>query len=105
MLYERYDLVKIIKSDLFFYGKYSLILLVLIEIVSLLIVLTTYQTKQLIMDQEQIMLEKEALDIEYRHLIIEENVLGNNNRVEHIALNDLQMQYINPASENICIMP
>ncbi|QOI11273.1 cell division protein FtsL [Blochmannia endosymbiont of Colobopsis nipponica] len=104
MIYDRCNLVKIIRNDLFSNGKYLLILLFLTEIFALLVVLITYQTKQLIIVQEQLLLEQEELDIERRNLIVKKNILASNDRVEYIALRDLHMQYVDPDSEVILFL-
>ncbi|MOA70458.1 Cell division protein FtsL [compost metagenome] len=51
------------------------------------------------------MLERDALDIEWRNLILEENALGDHSRVERIATEKLQMQHVDPSQENIIVKP
>ncbi|MBE8943288.1 cell division protein FtsL, partial [Escherichia coli] len=48
-------------------------------------------------------LERDALDIEWRNLILEENALGDHSRVERIATEKLQMQHVDPSQENIVV--
>ena len=53
--------------------------------------------------REQLVLERDALDIEWRNLILEENALGDHSRVERIATEKLQMQHVDPSKENIVV--
>jgi cell division protein FtsL len=53
--------------------------------------------------REQLVLERDALDIEWRNLILEENALGDHSRVERIATEKLQMQHVDPSQENIVV--
>ncbi|AIV28358.1 cell division protein FtsL [Enterobacter cloacae] len=48
-------------------------------------------------------LERDALDIEWRNLILEENALGDHSRVERIATEKLQLQHVDPSQENIVV--
>lgn len=48
-------------------------------------VTTAHHTRLLTAQREQLVLERDALDIEWRNLILEENALGDHSRVERIA--------------------
>lgn len=100
---ERHGIIGIIGIDLLNYGKLPLILLLAVLSSAVLVVTTTHQTRLLTAEREQMMLEKDALDTEWRNLILEENVLGNRSRVECIATEKLQMQHVDPSQENIVI--
>lgn len=102
---ERHDLISIIANDLLNHGKLPLILLLAVQVSAILVVTTTHQTRRLTAEREQMVLEKNALDIEWRNLILEEKVLGNHSRVERIAIEKLQMRYVDPSQENIVIQP
>ncbi|WP_395479863.1 cell division protein FtsL [Candidatus Curculioniphilus buchneri] len=103
--YERYILTSIIGKDLWNYSKLPLVLLVAILISAILVLNTTHHIRWLIVEREQIMLEKNTLDIEWRNLIIEENMLGDNRVVERIAIEKLKMQHVNPLEDNVLIQP
>lgn len=100
---ERYDLFEIISNDLIRYGKLPVIILFAVLVSSVLIVVTTYQTRRITFEREQIMLKQNMLDIEWRNLILEENALGDHIRVERIAIERLNMKYIDPSQENIVV--
>lgn len=102
---ERYSLVSIIAGDLLQNSKLQISLLVAVLISAILVVNTTHQTRLLTTEHEQIVLEKDELDIEWRNLILEENVLGDQSRIEHIAAEKLQMHHVNPLQENIVVYP
>lgn len=100
---ERHGIIGIIGRDLLNHGKLPLILMIAVLSSAVLVVTTTHQTRLLTAEREQMMLEKDALDIEWRNLILEENVLGDHSRVECIATEKLQMQHVDPSQENIVI--
>ncbi|WP_331828414.1 cell division protein FtsL [Candidatus Blochmannia sp. SNP] len=98
---RQYNLVNIIYNDLFFYGKQQLFLLLLVLTSAMLVILVTYNTRSMIMDREKIFLEKDALDTEWRNLILEEKILSDHSRIECIAINELQMHYVDPTQNNM----
>lgn len=67
------------------------------------VVTTAHHTRLLTAQREQLVLERDALDIEWRNLILEENALGDHSRVERIATEKLQMQHVDPSQENIVV--
>ncbi|WMY96616.1 MAG: cell division protein FtsL [Arsenophonus sp.] len=97
------NLIKIIKNDIFQYGNIQLILLIIIMISAILVIIVSHKTRILIIHKNIILTEKESLDIEWRNLILEENVLGNYSRIERISKEKLQMIHVDPIQENIVI--
>ncbi|MCR3755477.1 MAG: cell division protein FtsL [Sodalis sp. Psp] len=100
---EQHGIIGIIGKDLLSHGKLPLILLIAVLGSAIQVVITTHQTRLLIAEREQMVLEKDALDIEWRNLILEENMLGDHSRVECIATEQLQMQHVDPSQENIVV--
>ncbi|URJ32828.1 cell division protein FtsL [Candidatus Blochmannia vicinus] len=98
---KQYNLISIIYDDLFFHGKQQLLLLLLVLTSAMLVILVTYHTRSMIMDREKLLLEKDALDTEWRNLILEEKILSDHSRIEGIAINKLQMHYVDPTQNNI----
>lgn len=98
---ERHSLTSIIAEDLLRFGKIPLLLLILVLLSALAVVLSTHRTRLLIVEREHLMLERDALDIEWRNLILEENALGDHSRVERIATEKLQMQRVSPVQEKM----
>lgn len=102
---ERHGLIGIIGSDLLRHCKLPLLLLIAVLVSAVLVVTTTHQNRRLTAEREHMVLEKDALDIEWRNLILEENALGDQSRVERIATEKLQMQHVDPSHENILVQP
>ncbi|CUX96336.1 Cell division protein FtsL [Candidatus Gullanella endobia] len=102
---KRNNLIFIIVNDLLNHGKLPFLLLISVLVSAVFVVTTTYQTRCLTTEREQISLEKEVLDIEWRNLILEENTLLDYSRVEHIAIKKLHMQHIDSSQENIVLQP
>ncbi len=102
---ERHSLPAVIAGDIFRHGKLPVILAVAVLISAVLVVTTAHKTRLLTAQREQLVLERDALDIEWRNLILEENALGDHSRVERTATDKLQMQHVDPAQENIVVQP
>lgn len=102
---ERHSLAGVIGGDLLRNAKIPLILLIAVLVSALFVVTTAHRTRLLTAEREQLVLEKDALDIEWRNLILEENALGDHSRVERIATEKLQMQHVDPSQENIIVKP
>lgn len=102
---ERHSLPSVIGGDLIRHAKLPLILLVAVLVSAIMVVLTTQKTRLLTAQREQMVLEKDSLDIEWRNLILEENALGDHSRVERLAVEKLQMQHVDPSQEHIVVQP
>lgn len=100
---QRHGLVGIIGGDLLRNAKIPLILLVAALITAVFVVTTAHRTRLLTAEREQLVLERDALDIEWRNLILEENALGDHSRVERISIEKLHMQHVDPSQENIIV--
>ncbi|EEP92806.1 Cell division protein ftsL [Yersinia kristensenii ATCC 33638] len=93
----------VIGGDLIRNAKIPLILLIAVLVSAVLVVTTAHRTRLLTAEREQLVLERDALDIEWRNLILEENALGDHSRVESIAIDKLKMQHVDPSQENIVV--
>jgi len=100
---ERHSLPSVIGGDLLRHGKIPLLLVIAVLVSSVLVVTTAHKTRLLTAQREQLILERDALDIEWRNLILEENALGDHSRVERIATEKLHMQHVDPSQENIVV--
>lgn len=100
---ERHALPGVIGDDLWRCGKLPLCLFTGVIFTALLVVTTVHYTRLLIAQREQLVLERDVLDSEWRNLILEENALGDHRRVERIATQKLQMQHVDPSQENIVV--
>lgn len=100
---ERQSLPAIMAGDLLRYGKLALMLLLTVLISAVMVVTTAHQTRLLTTQREELVLERDALEIEWRNLILEENVLADHSRVARIASEKLHMQHVDPGQENIVV--
>ncbi len=100
---ERNSLPQVIGSDLIRHMLMPLLLLLAVMCTALLVVTITHKTRLLIAQREKLILERNALDIEWRNLILEENALGDHSRVERIAMDKLHMHYVNPSQDNVVV--
>ncbi|MBP9641907.1 MAG: cell division protein FtsL [Budvicia sp.] len=100
---ERHSLVGIIGDDLLRSAKIPMILTVLILVSAIAVVLSSHRTRLLTAEREQLILEREALEIEWRNLILEENALADHSRVDRLANEKLQMQHVTPDQEQIVV--
>lgn len=100
---ERHNLVGIIGDDLLGFSKLTMILMVLVLVSAIAVVLSSHRTRLLTAEREQLILEREALEIEWRNLILEENALADHSRVERLASEKLQMQHVTLDQEQIVV--
>ncbi|NIF23118.1 MULTISPECIES: cell division protein FtsL [Pantoea] len=100
---ERHSLPGVIGGDLLRFGKIPVLLLLAVLVSAIMVVTTTHKTRLLTAQREQLVLERDSLDIEWRNLILEENALGDHSRVERIATDKLHMQHVDPSQEHIVV--
>ncbi|CAL1329228.1 cell division protein FtsL [Candidatus Providencia siddallii] len=104
MVIKKYNLKKIILHDLLKHNLLQLILLFFIIINAISVIIITYETRFLTILKNNLYEEKDLLDIEWRNLIIEENLFGNHNRIERISIDKLSLIPIEFLNENIIIL-
>lgn len=102
---ERHSLPAVIGGDMLRHAKLPIILLIAILVSAITVVVTTQKTRLMTAQREQLVLEKDSLDIEWRNLILEENALGDHSRVERLAVDKLHMQHVDPSQEHIMLQP
>ncbi|WP_413111117.1 cell division protein FtsL [Thaumasiovibrio sp. DFM-14] len=99
---QNFNLARHILSDLLNVGRMPLFLSVLILLSALAVVLVTHNTRELISLREQLLLQQDALDIEWRNQLLEESALTEHSRVEELAEDRLLMQ--RPATDQEVIV-
>ncbi|MBN6075287.1 cell division protein FtsL [Aggregatibacter actinomycetemcomitans] len=99
---DRYPLQNIIMEDLFTSNKFVLILLLLIVITALGTVWITHQTRSLVMEKGDLVLQHQALENEFLNLKLEEATQSDNTRIEAIA-KQLGMQRVTPEQEVVIL--
>lgn len=100
---NKFTLAKVIIDDLIENQKLSLLLICLIIISAMMVLWTTQQTRRELFTREQLLLERDVLETEWRNLIIEENVLADPKRIEQKAY-QIGMQYVTPKDETTIIV-
>ena len=95
----RYPLQQILVEDLFSSNKLVVLLLVAILISSMSVIWDTHQTSRLISENGQLVLQRQALESEYRNLQVQEATEGDSTRVESIAVGTLKMKALSPEQE------
>ncbi|OTA17106.1 cell division protein FtsL [Xenorhabdus vietnamensis] len=104
MASERHGLVGVIGSDFIRNAKLPLFLLAIIVVSATCVVTVVYQTRLLIAQKNDREKQINALDVEWRNLLLEEKVLGERSRVENNAIKHLHMQYVDSKKENIVMI-
>ena len=96
----RINLASVIGQDLLRY-KWSLLLAVMTICSALLVIVITQGTRQLTSEYNELMAEQDRLDIEWRHLLLEQNTLMEHSRIELLARDKLGMKRPAPAEEKL----
>lgn len=93
-----FSLVTLIVSDL---ARHPIRVLLYLAVMAsaLAVILSAHHNRQMSMDIEALMLEKDALDVEWRHLILEQSALTEHNRVEAMVSKQLDMHRPTPEEE------
>lgn len=103
MMKPRSSLAGVILTDLVNHYKLPILLVICIIASALAVLVTTQETRKLLYQREQLLLERDVLESEWRNLILEENVLGDQKRIEQKAISQLNMQSVNPKEETIIV--
>ncbi|QIQ20965.1 cell division protein FtsL [Zophobihabitans entericus] len=101
---QRTGLLGVIFDDFIHHQKLSLFLLVLVMVSAMCVLITTQQTRLLLNQRERLLLERDVLESEWRNLILEENVLADQKRIERQAISQLGMQTVTPKTETIIVI-
>lgn len=99
---QQTNLLRIILADLKRL-RGLLLLTALLVITSLMVAYLSHQSRELMAEREDLLRERDALDIEWRHLVIEESALAEHSRIEQLAQRNLQMQ--RPDDEQEVLVP
>ncbi len=86
-----FNLLSIIMSDL---SRHLFLVLLFFSVIgtAIAVILSTHQNRQLVIAQELLVQDKDALDIEWRHLIIEQSSLTEHNKIERAVHEKLNMR-------------
>lgn len=95
---ERYTLLEIIYNDVSTSNKRAISLWVGVLLTALSTIWVIYHTRQLNTEINQLILEKQQLELDYLNLRLEERILTDNMRITLIA-ERMNMQAIKPAQQ------
>jgi cell division protein FtsL len=93
-----FNLLLLITSDL---GRnlFKVVLFIAVVATAMGVVLSAHHNRQLSMQHEKLIQEKDELDVEWRHLIIEQSALTEHNRIEQLVSEQLNMRRPGPEDE------
>ena len=99
---QQTSLLTVINDDL---GRIRglLTLAALLLITALAMVYLSHLNRELVVERELLLQERDELDVEWRHLVIEQTALAEHNRIEQLAQVNLQMQ--RPAESQEVLVP
>ncbi|MFW8590491.1 cell division protein FtsL [Glaciecola sp. 2405UD65-10] len=87
----KFNLLILIMSDLSRH-LFLIILYFLVVASALSVVVSAHKNRQLMIAHERLIQEKDSLDVEWRHLIIEQSSLTEHNRIERMVDEKLGMR-------------
>jgi len=81
---------KLIMQDI---GNHKLLMVVLLMLIlsAMAVVEFTHQNRQLTIEQDKLFQQRDALEMEWRNLLVEQRALSEHSRVEELAQQQLQM--------------
>ena len=88
-----------ILKDLFFKDKLLIVLLISLLLTAIFTVWFTYSTRLLIIEKNQLQVQRQALENEAINLKLEETIFLDKTRIENLAKQKLNMQQIDPKEE------
>ncbi|UXN34207.1 cell division protein FtsL [Avibacterium paragallinarum] len=100
---ERYPLRQILLEDLFASNKLVLFLFIAVLVSALGTIWITHQTRGLIAEKGELILQMQALENEALNLKLEEATQSDNTRVEAIARGKLAMKMVSPEQEVLLV--
>ena len=88
---SNFNLLLLIMSDL---SRHLFVIMLYFSLIAtaLAVIVSAHKNRQLVIAQEQLIQEKDALDVQWRHLIIEQSALTEHNRIERAVADKLSMR-------------
>lgn len=86
-----FNLLFIIMSDL---SRHLFLIILFFSVIfsALAVIVSTHKNRQLSIAHERLIKEKDELDVQWRHLIIEQGALTEHNRIERAVKDKLNMR-------------
>ncbi|QIZ78526.1 cell division protein FtsL [Ferrimonas lipolytica] len=98
------ELLKLIGSDL---RRYWLVLFVAWLAIgsAFWVIFTAQDARKLTAQYNGLLQQRDQLDVQWRHLLLEEQTLAEHSRIDRLARKQLQMQRPKPAQEQVVKLP
>ncbi|MBD1581006.1 cell division protein FtsL [Pseudoalteromonas sp. S16_S37] len=87
-----------------FANKLTVFLLLLIFATSLAVVQVTHLTRQQLIAQDELLQQRDELDLEWRYLLVEEEFYSQHARIEEIAKTQLNMKRPTSKDEQVVVL-
>lgn len=86
-----FNLLLIIMSDL---SRHLFLIILFLCVIgsAVAVAISAHKNRQLVIAQEKLVQDKDALDVQWRHLIIEQSALTEHNRIERAVKEQLGMR-------------
>ncbi|MCE9688031.1 cell division protein FtsL [Shewanella sp. AS16] len=98
------NLTRIIVLDLWRH-KWVLVVATLVLLNAILVVYTSHVSRKLTTQWDQLLQERDRLDIEWRNLLLEEQSLAEHSRITRVATKELNMSRPLPSEEVVVRLP
>ncbi|NMH66383.1 cell division protein FtsL [Shewanella salipaludis] len=98
------NLTRIIVLDLWRH-KWVLVVATLVVLNAILVVYTSHVSRKLTTQWDQLLQERDRLDIEWRNLLLEEQSLAEHSRITRVATKELNMSRPLPSEEVVVRLP
>lgn len=85
-----FNLLLILVNDLS-RNKLRIVLFMFVVTSAMAVILSTHHNRQQVIALEQLMREKDSLDVEWRNLVLEQRALTEHNRIESLVQKQLNM--------------
>jgi cell division protein FtsL len=93
-----FNLLSFVAADLARHPVRVLLFLALL-VSAVLVILSTHHNRQMSISIERLMQQKDQLDVEWRHLVLEQSTLTEHNRIQALVTSQLNMHRPLPSEE------
>lgn len=84
------NLAKLVLLD-WWQNKQLILLIILVLVSAYAVIYISWSNRQLNVELQKLVEQKDTLDIDWRHMLLEHNVLSEHSRVEQVAREQLKM--------------
>lgn len=95
---NHFNLVTIILTDIT-RNLLRVLLFTAVLISALAVIMSSHHNRQLLIEKEKALQERDRLDVEWRNLILEQGALTEHNRIESLVMDQLDMYRPGPEEE------